>query len=210
MRKVHLNSGAIQENSYQLLDDMNTMSNYIEAIEMFVTNPGPDCDATVKQALSHIQNLLDKVMGYTGIVKVNSAKLPIGGEADSDDTAFLEDVDSVLGLENGESIDISKAQLLYNQDTLELMLTDEDDIPDGFEVVGTVVETKDTENAAEDTENAAEDAEDQPEDTAEDTADNAAGGEDAGSAEDTSTAEKPAEGVSSEEKPAEESEGGIF
>lgn len=203
MRKVHLNSGVVQENSYQLLDDMNTMSNYIEAIEMFVTNPGPDCDATVKQALSHIQNLLDKVMGYTGIVKVNSAKLPIGSNADSDDTAFLEDVDSVLGLENGESIDLSKAQLLYNQDTLELMLTDEDDIPDGFEVVGTVIETEDTENAA-------EDAEDQPEDTAEDTADNTAGGEDAGSAENTSTAEEPADGASSEEKPAEEPEGGIF
>lgn len=203
MRKVHLNSSVVQENSYQLLDDMNTMSNYIEAIEMFVTNPGPDCDATVKQALSHIQNLLDKVMGYTGIVKVNSAKLPIGSNADSDDTAFLEDVDSVLGLENGESIDLSKAQLLYNQDTLELMLTDEDNIPDGFEVVGTVVETEDTENAA-------EDAEDQPEDTAEDTADNTAGGEDAGSAENTSTAEEPSDGASSEEKPAEEPEGGIF
>lgn len=206
MRKVHLNSGVVQENSYQLLDDMNTMSNYIEAIEMFVTNPGPDCDATVKQALSHIQNLLDKVMGYTGIIKVNSAKLLIGSNADSDDTAFLEDVDSVLGLENGESIDLSKAQLLYNQDTLELMLTDEDDIPDGFEVVGTVVETEDTENAAED----AEDAEDQPEATAEDTADNAAGGEDASSTENTSTAEEPADGASSEEKPAEEPEGGIF
>ena len=133
------------------------------------------------------------------MMRVNSARLPVGGEADSDDTAFLEDVDSVLGLENGESIDISKAQLLYNQDTLELMLTDEDDIPDGFEVVGTVVETEDTENAA-------EDAEDKPEDTA----DNAAGGEDAGSAEDNSTAEEPAEGASSEEKPAEEPEGGIF
>ena len=203
MRKVHLNSGVVQEHARQLLDDMHTVSNYIEAIEMFVVNPGPDCDSTVKEALIHVQKQLDKVKGYMGLMRVNSARLPIGGEADSDDTAFLEDVDSVLGLENGESIDISKAQLLYNQDTLELMLTDEDDIPDGFEVVGTVVETEDTENAA-------EDAEDQPENTAEDTAENAAGGEDAGTAEDTSTAEKPAGGASSEEKPAEEPEGGIF
>lgn len=206
MRKVHLNSGVVQNHARQLLDDMHTLSNYIEAIEMFVVNPGPDCDSTVKEALIHVQKQLDKVKGYMGMMRVNSARLPIGGEADSDDTAFLEDVDSVLGLENGESIDISKAQLLYNQDTLELMLTDEDDIPDGFEVVGTVVETEDTENAAED----AEDAEDQPEDTAEDTADNAAGGEDASSTEDTSTAEEPAESASSEEKQTEEPEGGIF
>lgn len=203
MRKVHLNSGVVQEHARQLLDDMHTVSNYIEAIEMFVVNPGPDCDSTVKEALIHVQKQLDKVKGYMGLMRVNSARLPIGGEADSDDTAFLEDVDSVLGLENGESIDISKAKLLYNQDTLELMLTDEDDIPDGFEIVGTVVETEDTENAA-------EDAEDKPEDTAEDTAENAAGGEDAGTAEDTSTTEEPAEGASSEEKPAEEPEGGIF
>lgn len=203
MRKVHLNSGVVQEHARQLLDDMHTVSNYIEAIEMFVVNPGPDCDSTVKEALIRVQKQLDKVKGYMGLMRVNSARLPIGGEADSDDTAFLEDVDSVLGLENGESIDISKAKLLYNKDTLELMLTDEDDIPDGFEVVGTVVETEDTENAA-------EDAEDQPENTAEDTAENAAGGEDAGTAEDTSTAEKPAGGASSEEKPAEEPEGGIF
>lgn len=199
MRKVHLNSSVVQEHARQLLDDMHTVSNYIEAIEMFVVNPGPNCDSTVKEALIHVQKQLDKVKGYMGLMRVNSARLPIGGEADSDDTAFLEDVDSVLGLENGESIDISKAKLLYNQDTLELMLTDEDDIPDGFEIVGNVVETEDTENAA-------EDAEDKPEDTA----DNAAGGEDASSAEDNSTAEEPAEGASSEEKPAEEPEGGIF
>jgi hypothetical protein len=199
MRKVHLNSSVVQEHARQLLDDMHTVSNYIEAIEMFVVNPGPNCDSTVKEALIHVQKQLDKVKGYMGLMRVNSARLPIGGEADSDDTAFLEDVDSVLGLENGESIDISKAQLLYNQDTLELMLTDEDDIPDGFEVVGTVVETEDTENAA-------EDAEDQPEDTA----DNAAGDEDADSTANTSTSEEPAEGASSEEKPAEEPEGGIF
>lgn len=203
MRKVHLNSGVVQEHARQLLDDMHTVSNYIEAIEMFVVNPGPDCDSTVKEALIRVQKQLDKVKGYMGLMRVNSARLPIGGEADSDDTAFLEDVDSVLGLENGESIDISKAKLLYNKDTLELMLTDEDDIPDGFEVVGTVVETEDTENAA-------EDAEDQPENTAEDTAENAAGGEDADSTENTSTTEEPAGGASSEEKPAEEPEGGIF
>ena len=210
MRKVRLNSGIVQDNARQLLADMHYLGNCIEAVEMFVAAPGPDCDSKVKESLIHVQKQLDKVKGYMGMMRVNSARLPVGGEADSDDTAFLEDVDSVLGLENGESIDISKAKLLYNQDTLELMLTDEDDIPDGFEVVGTVVETEDTENAAED----AEDAEDQPkdtaEDTAEDTADNAAGGEDASSAEDTSTAEEPAESASSEEKPTEEPEGGIF
>ena len=204
MRKVHLNSGVVQDHAHQLLDDMHTVGNYIEAIEMFIVNPSPNCDATVKEALIHVQKQLDKVKGYMGMMRVNSARLPVGGEADSDDTAFLEDADSILGLENGESIDLSKAQLLYNQDTLELMLTDEAEIPDGFEVVGTVVETEDTENAAEDA------AEDKPEDTAEDTAENAAGGEDAGSAEDTSTTEEPAEGASSEEKPAEEPEGGIF
>lgn len=199
MRKVYLNSGVVQEHERQLLDDMHTVGNYIEAIEMFIVNPGPDCDDTVKESLICVQKQLDKIKGYMGMIRVNSARLPVGGEADSDDTAFLEDVDSILGLENGESIDISKAKLLYNQDTLELMLTDEDDIPDGFEVVGTVVETDDTENAA-------EDGEDKPEDTS----DNAAGGEDAGNAEDTNTSEEPAEGASSEEKSAEEPEGGIF
>jgi hypothetical protein len=115
MRKVHLNSGVVQEHARQLLDDIHTVSNYIEAIEMFVVNPGPNCDSTVKEALIRVQKQLDKVKGYMGLMRVNSARLPIGGEADSDDTAFLEDVDSVLGLENGDLADVTEYTANYRR-----------------------------------------------------------------------------------------------
>ena len=196
MRKVRLNSGIVQDNARQLLDDMHYLGNCVEAIEMFVAVPGPDVDNAVKKALIEAQRQLDKVMGYMGMLKVNSAKLPIGSETESDDTTFLEAADSVLGLEDGESIDISKAQLLYNEDTLELMLTDEEEVPEGFEVVGTVVETEETEDDAEE---AAGEEQEEPEEPA---------AEGLEGVEDTSNAEEPAEGAA----PAAEgeSEGGIF
>ena len=63
MRKVHLNSGVVQEHARQLLDDMHTVGNYIEAIEMFIVTPGPNCDSTVKEALIPVQKQLDKNKG---------------------------------------------------------------------------------------------------------------------------------------------------
>lgn len=196
MRKVRLNSGIVQDNARQLLADMHYLGNCIEAVEMFVAAPGPDVDNAVKQTLIEAKKQLEKVMGYMGMLKVNSAKLPIGSETESDDTTFLEAADSVLGLEGGESIDISKAQLLYNEDTLELMLTDEDEIPEGFDVVGTVVETEETEDDAEE---AAGEEQEEPEEPA---------AEGVEGVEDTSNAGEPAEGAA----PAAEgeSEGGIF
>lgn len=196
MRKVRLNSGIVQDNARQLLADMQYLGNCIEAVEMFVAAPGPDVDSAVKQTLIEAKKQLEKVMGYMGMLKVNSAKLPIGSETESDDTTFLEAADSVLGLEDGESIDISKAQLLYNEDTLELMLTDEDEIPEGFDVVGTVVETEETEDDAE------EAAGKEQEEPAEPAAEGSEG------VEDTSNAGEPTEGAA----PAAEgeTEGGIF
>ena len=196
MRKVRLNSGIVQDNARQLLADMRYLANCIEAVEMFVAAPGPDVDSAVKQTLIEAKKQLEKVMGYMGMLKVNSAKLPIGSETESDDTTFLEAADSVLGLEDGESIDISKAQLLYNEDTLELMLTDEEEIPEGFDVVGTVVETEETEDDAE------EAAGKEQEEPAEPAAEGSEG------VEDTSNAGEPAEGAA----PAAEgeTEGGIF
>lgn len=196
MRKVRLNSGIVQDNARQLLADMHYLGNCIEAVEMFVAAPGPDVDNAVKQTLIEAKKQLEKVMGYMGMLKVNSAKLPIGSETESDDTTFLEAADSVLGLEDGESIDISKAQLLYNEDTLELMLTDEEEIPEGFDVVGTVVETEETEDDAE------EAAGEEQEEPAEPAAEGLEG------VEDTSNAGEPAEGAA----PAAEgeTEGGIF
>ena len=199
MRKVRLNSGIVQDNARQLLADMHYLGNCIEAVEMFVAAPGPDVDNAVKKTLIELQRQLDNVMGYMGMLKVNSAKLPVGSETASDDTAFLEAADSVLGLEDGESIDISKAQLLYNEDTLELMLTDEEDVPEGFDVVGTVVETEDTEEDTEDdAEEAAGEEQEEPEEPAADTE----------GVENTSNAEEPAEGATPAAKG--ESEGGIF
>lgn len=195
MRKVRLNSGIVHDNARQLLDDTHYLGNCVKAIEMFVAAPGPDVDNAVKKTLIELQRQLDNVMGYMGMLKVNSAKLPVGSETASDDTAFLEAADSVLGLEDGESIDISKAQLLYNEDTLELMLTDEEDVPEGFDVVGTVVETEDTEDDAEE---AAGEEQEKPEEPAADTE----------GVENTSNAEEPAEGATPAAKG--ESEGGIF
>lgn len=199
MRKVRLNSGIVQDNARQLLADMHYLGNCIEAVEMFVAAPGPDVDSAVKQTLIEAKKQLEKVMGYMGMLKVNSAKLPIGSETESDDTTFLEAADSVLGLEDGESIDISKAQLLYNEDTLELMLTDEEEIPEGFDVVGTVVETEETEDDAE------EAAGKEQEEPAEPAAEGLEG------VEDTSNAGEPAEPAEGAAPAAEgETEGGIF
>lgn len=152
MRKVRLNSSIVYENQRQLIDDMRFIGDCVEAVEMFVAAPGPDVDTAVKAALTEMQKQLDQVMKYMGMLKMNSAKLPVGGENEDVDAEFMDEVDSILGLEDGQSIDISKARLAYNEDTQELMLTDEDDIPEGYEVVGEVVETPDTDDSVEETE----------------------------------------------------------
>jgi hypothetical protein len=93
MRKVRLNSGIVHDNARQLLDDTHYLGNCVKAIEMFVAAPGPDVDNAVKKTLIELQRQLDNVMGYMGMLKVNSAKLPVGSETASDDTAFLEAAD---------------------------------------------------------------------------------------------------------------------
>ena len=207
MRKVRLNSGIVHDNARQLLDDTHYLGNCVKAIEMFVAAPGPDVDNAVKKTLIELQRQLDNVMGYMGMLKVNSAKLPVGSETASDDTTFLEAADSVLGLADGESIDISKAQLLYNEDTLELMLTDEEDVPEGFDVVGTFVETEDTkEDTEKDTEkDTKDDAEEAAGEEQEEPEEPAAATE---GVENTRNAEEPAEGATPAAKG--ESEGGTF
>lgn len=152
MRKVRLNSSIVYEKQRQLIDDMRFIGDCVQAVEMFVAAPGPDVDTAVKAALTEMQKQLDQVMKYMGMLKMNSAKLPVGGEHEDVDSEFMDEVDSILGLEDGQSIDISKARLAYNEDTQELMLTDEDDIPEGYEVVGEVVETPDTDDSVEETE----------------------------------------------------------
>ena len=171
MRKIRLNSSIAPELRRKLLEDMKFFDSCKKAIEMFVTTPADNVERSIQQVLREAQKRLDTVMEYMGVTSVYSARLPVGGENSTADSQFLEDADSVLGLEDGQSINLSKAQLLYNEETLELILTDEETIPDGFAVVGIVQETEDSDNAAENAADAKESEDDSTESEADDNAD---------------------------------------
>lgn len=70
---------------------------------------------------------------------LNSAKLPVGATSKSEvDNEFLNDVDSILSLSTGDTIDVDAAYLAYNPDTKELILSDESEttLDSGFVIIG--------------------------------------------------------------------------
>ncbi len=70
---------------------------------------------------------------------LNSAKLPVGATSKSEvDNEFLNDVDSILSLSTGDTIDVDAAYLAYNPETKELILSDESEttLDSGFVIIG--------------------------------------------------------------------------
>ena len=77
---------------------------------------------------------------------LNSAKLPVGATSKSEtDTEFMNDVDSILSLSTGDTIDVDAAYLAYNPETKELILSDEGEntLDSGYAVIGKFTPDKD-------------------------------------------------------------------
>lgn len=71
--------------------------------------------------------------------RLNSAKLPVGATSKSEvDNEFMNDVDSILSLSTGDTIDVDAAYLAYNPETKELILSDESEttLDNGYVVIG--------------------------------------------------------------------------
>lgn len=71
--------------------------------------------------------------------QLNSAKLSVGATSKSEvDNEFMNDVDSILSLSTGDTIDVDAAYLAYNPETKELILSDESEttLDSGYIVIG--------------------------------------------------------------------------
>lgn len=194
MRKVRLNSSIPQDVRQKILKDIHIVDNGIEFIKMCVAQPAEGAIDSIKQTLVYILATVKDLTNYVGAQSINSARLPVGGAQTDVDAEFLEEVSSIIGLEDGQSIDLSRAQLLYNEDTMELILTDEEEVPDGYDVVGVVTETPATDDSNED--------DDDEEDKEPKNAESA----DKETTENNSTEEQPAEPKTESAAPSEESE----
>ena len=76
-------------------------------------------------------------------VKLNSAAVAPGKFEETVDDQFMQDMSSVITLEDGSSLDLKKAVLLYNPNTHKIQLTDSSDIPKDFIQVATLTVTPD-------------------------------------------------------------------
>ena len=76
-------------------------------------------------------------------VKLNSAAVAPGKFEETVDDQFMQDMSSVITLEDGSSLDLKKAVLLYNPNTHKIQLTDSSDIPKDFTQVATLTVTPD-------------------------------------------------------------------
>lgn len=108
--------------------------------------------------------------------KINSASVSPGRYEQDTDDEFMEDLSSVITLEDGSSLNLKRAVLLYDPDSHKIKLTDSSDIPNGFVQVATMNVTKDEPEDAgpppelfgdipESVESEGEDVEPEPEDT---------------------------------------------
>lgn len=64
--------------------------------------------------------------------KINSAAISPSKYEHQVDEEFLQDVSSIITLEDGSSIDLKKAVLLYNPNTRQIQLSDSDTLPEDF------------------------------------------------------------------------------
>lgn len=76
-------------------------------------------------------------------VKLNSAAVAPSKFEETVDDQFMQDMSSVLTLEDGSSLDLKKTVLLYNPNTHKIQLTDSGDIPKDFIQVATLTVTPD-------------------------------------------------------------------
>lgn len=120
--------------------------------------------------------------------KINAAADISPGGFDDIDEQFMQDVGSIITLEDGSSLDLRKARLLYNPESRKIQLSDTDSSPAGFVQLATLNVTSqepeviDDESFEEPTEETAEEPE--GESTEEESADEGmgetAGAEDSG------------------------------
>lgn len=65
--------------------------------------------------------------------KINSASSVSPSQFENDvDEQFMQDVGSIITLEDGSSLDLNKAMLLYNPKTRQIQISDSKDIPSDF------------------------------------------------------------------------------
>lgn len=65
--------------------------------------------------------------------KINSAASVSPSQFENDvDEQFMQDVGSIITLEDGSSLDLNKAMLLYNPKTRQIQISDTKDIPSNF------------------------------------------------------------------------------
>lgn len=76
-------------------------------------------------------------------IKLDSAAVAPGKFERSVDDEFMQDLSSVIVLEDGSSLDLSKAVLLYNPNTHKIQLTDSNNVPKDFVQVATLTVTPD-------------------------------------------------------------------
>lgn len=65
-------------------------------------------------------------------IKVNAASVAPGRYDNEVDEQFMQDVGSIITLEDGSSLDLKKAVLLYNPKSKKIQLTDSDMYPADF------------------------------------------------------------------------------
>jgi len=76
-------------------------------------------------------------------IKLNSAEITPGNAEHDVDEQFMQDMDSIITLEDGSSINLKKARLLYNPDSKKIELTDNEATPTGYVQLATLAITKD-------------------------------------------------------------------
>lgn len=73
--------------------------------------------------------------------KINAASISPSRYEHEVDEEFLQEVSSIITLEDGSSINLEKAVLLYNPDSRQIQLSDSDVIPNNFVQLATLVLT---------------------------------------------------------------------
>lgn len=82
--------------------------------------------------------------------KINSAAISPGKYEQGIDSEFMEDMSSIITLEDGSSLDLKKTVLLYDPDSRKIQLSDSGDVPDNFVQLATLNLTKDKPEVVED------------------------------------------------------------
>lgn len=70
--------------------------------------------------------------------KINAAAVSPSTYANEVDEEFLQDMSSIITLEDGSSLDLKNAVLLYNPDNHKIQISDANNIPKGFNQLATL------------------------------------------------------------------------